>query len=177
MTDATTDVKNAKRSAALSVLDDLADELDKGFLEGTFPIRGIQWTMRLLQDHERNWANGYLKATSLQSMVTSVRAPTLAIGIRKINGLDVEAFFIQTWEEQAKVLSAVEKQILAATNPYVKQYYFAEQLFAWLSIRPPTFVQELWDKWMELENRRDEAEKAMGKSLVPDGISETPPTT
>jgi len=171
------DISNAKRQSALNVLDDLASELDQGFLEETYTVKGVEWTIRLLNDHERNWANGYLRNASLTSMATSLRSPTLAIAIRKINGLSVEAFFTQKWQERETALSEVEKAILAATNQFVKQYFFAETLFKWLSERPPQFVQELWSKYTALDDRREAAESAMGKSLGQVGTSETPQTT
>lgn len=155
---------DAKRAAALSILDDLATELDKGFLEETFTVSGHQWKMRLLQDHERNWANGFIRNTSLNAMLTSVRAPVLAIGIREIDGMPIPTFFQAQWEAESAELETLARQMLETSNPYVKQYWFAERLFQWLSLRPPKFVEELWAKWTELEARRDKAEEGMGKS-------------
>jgi hypothetical protein len=166
MTASTGDVK---RAAALSILDDLATELDKGFLEANFDIAGHQWTMRLLQDHERNWANGFVRNTSLNAMLTSVRAPVLAIGIRAIDGVPIPTFFQKQWEAESAEMETLAKQMLDAANPYVKQYWFAERLFVWLSQRPPNFVEQLWSKWTELESRREKAEDAMGKSSRPVG--------
>jgi hypothetical protein len=125
--------------------------------------------MRLLQDHERNWANGFIRNTSLNAMLTSIRAPTLAIGIREIDGVPVPVFFQQQWEAESAELETLARQMLESSNPYVKQYWFAERLFQWLSLRPPKFVEELWAKWTELEGRRDKAEDGMGKSSRPDG--------
>lgn len=160
---------DVKRSAALSILDDLASELDKGFLEESFDIAGHKWTMRLLQDHERNWANGFVRNTSLNAMLTSVRAPVLAIGIRSIDGVPIPQFFQQQWESEAAELETVAQQMLESANQYVKQYWFAERLFKWLSMRPPSFVEQLWAKWTDLESRRDKAEDGMGKSSNPAG--------
>lgn len=160
----TTTVDDAKRAAALTILDDLATELDKGFLEDTFDVSGHKWTMRLLQDHERNWANGFIRNTSLNAMLTSVRAPVLAIGIRAIDGIPIPVFFQKQWEEESGELESLAKQMLENSNPYIKQYWFAERLFQWLSLRPPKFVEGLWEKWTALEGRRDKAEEGMGKS-------------
>lgn len=159
-----TTVTDAKRAAALNILDDLASELDKGFLEETFEVSGHRWTMRLLQDHERNWANGFIRNTSLNAMLTSVRAPVLAIGIRAIDDVPIPTFFQKQWEEESAELETLARQMLETSNPYIKQYWFAERLFVWLSQRPPKFVEGLWAKWTELEQRRDKAEEGMGKS-------------
>ena len=158
-----------KRQAASNLLDDLAEELDKGFLEDTFTIAGHTWKMRLLQDHERNWANGFVRNASLNAMLTSIRAPTLGIGIREIDGMPVAQFFQKQWADAESELEDVARHMLESSNPYVKQYWFAEQLFTWISQRPPQFVEKLWVKWQELEARRTEAEEAMGKSSRPDG--------
>jgi hypothetical protein len=172
----------AKKQGALSLLDDLAKELDEGRLEGTFEVRGIFWKMQLLQDHEVNWANGFQRTNSTLSMLTSRRAPTLAIGIRAIGKSEdtmksVRQYFMDEWEAERGELDATVKAILDNANEYIQQYWFAEQLFKWLSVRPPEFVSALWVKWQSLEERRTEAEKAMGKSSVEDGtLSKTPPT-
>lgn len=158
-----------KREAALNILDDLASELDQGFLEDTFEVAGHQWTMRLLQDHERNWANGFIRNTSINSMVTSVRAPTLAIGIRSIDGIPIATFFQKQFEAENEELHALARQMIEQANPYTRQYWFAERMFQWLSLRPPTFVEKLWAKWLSLEERRDKAEESMGKSSSPAG--------
>jgi len=171
------DFQKAKKASALSVLDDLAAELDSGFLEETFLVRGVNWTMRLLCDHERTWAAGYIRNQNVSSIVSSMKAPTLAIGIRSINGLTVEDFFKAKWSEANKDLSEAEKAMIAATNPYVRQYWFAEQLYVWLAARPTAFVSELFDKWNTLEKRREAAEEAMGKSSTQDGTSTESPTT
>jgi len=173
-----TPLDDIKRTATLSLLDDLAKELDEGFIEDVFEIRGILWHMRLLQDHERNWANGYVRTTSVNAMITSVRAPTLAVGIRAIGKLTTDGkkdlmgikdFFLQQWLKEKGELDPVAQRILDNANQYVQQYWFAERLFEWLSKRPPDFVNELWEKWSGLEKRREDAEKAMGKSSAEDG--------
>lgn len=168
---------DTKRAAALSILDDLASELDKGYLEETFTVAGHTWTMRLLQDHERNWSNGFIRNNSLHAMLTSVRAPVLAIGIRKIDSIPIPEFFQQQWKDDE--LSVVAKQMMENSNPFIQQYWFAERLFAWLSQRPPHFVEQLWVEWTKLEGRREKAEDAMGKSSSPAGNSnsQTEPTT
>jgi hypothetical protein len=176
-------VADAKRARALSVLDDLEAELSVGFLEDTFEVRGVLWRMRTLCDHERNWANRYVQSTNLNVIVTSIRAPTLAIGIRAIGRVvdgervlaPVEEFFQAQWAKTNQGLDANTQAILASDNPHLKQYFFAEQLFGWLTTKGPEFVYALWQQWETLEARRQEAEKAMGKSSPAGGTS--PPGT
>jgi len=180
------DVEKAKKQAAMSLLDDLAKELDEGFIEDTFEVNKVLWKMRLLQDHELNWANGYQRSNSALAMLTSRRAPTLAIGIRAIGrmGADgkpemkpVRQFFIDEWTKQRGELDEATKAILDNANQYVQQYWFSEQLYQWLSQRPGEFVQALWAKWQLLEERRSKVEAAMGKSSAEDGSLKVTATT
>lgn len=165
----TADVTEAKRSVATNILDDLAAELDKGFVEDTFEVAGHTWTMRTLQDHERAWASGFIRTQSMNSMLSSMRAPTLAAGIRSVDGKPVAEFFKDAWEKEATDMGEAVRKVMESQNPYILQYWFAEQLYVWLSKRPPSFVEKLWEKWLLLEKRREEAEVAMGKSSSPAG--------
>jgi hypothetical protein len=175
------EVDKAKKQSTISLLDDLAKELDEGFIEDTFEVHGIFWKMRLLQDHESNWANGYQRTNSAMAMLSSRRAPTLAIGIREIGKKNemkqVRQFFIDEWVKTRGEMDEATRQILDNTNDYVQQYFFAEQLFQWLSKRPSEFVQALWVKWQLLEERRTKAEEVMGKSSTEDGTLKEPTPT
>src|SRR5882672_3653844 len=104
-------IQDAKRAQAINLLDDLAAELDKGFLDSIVVVRGLKWELRLLQDHERNWVNSYTVSKNVLSMISSSKAPTLGIGIRRIGKnepdapmMTVEQFFVQLWQsEKAKL--------------------------------------------------------------------------
>jgi hypothetical protein len=177
-------IEESKKKAAESILDDLATELDKGYQEDTFQVRGVYWKMRLLQDHENNWANSYQRTNSALALLSSRRAPVLAIGIReigtadadgKISMLSVKEFFLAQWKKERGELDEISQKILDQSNLLVQQYWFAEKLFDWLSKRPSEFIQALWSKWQLLEERREAAEKAMGESLAEDGSSKETP--
>jgi hypothetical protein len=180
-----TEVDKAVKQSAMALLDDLASELDQGHLEETVEVHGVHWTMRLLEDHETNWANGYQRTNSTLALISSRRAPTLAIGIRSIGKMNadgklelkpVKQYFIDAWVEAQGELDEATKSILNNANEYIQQYWFAEQLFHWLSKRPSAFVQALWTKWQALEERRDKVEEAMGKSSTEDGTSKVTST-
>jgi len=175
------EVDNAKKQVAADLLSDLENELDKGFIEDTFLVQGHYWKMRLLSDHEMSWAANYQRTSSALALVVSRRAPTLAIGIREIgkaNGdgkphmFSVAEFFTTQWEKVNKELDETTKSILASQNPYLPQYWFAEQLFHWLSKRNTEFVVALWEKWELLEKRRGKTEEVMGESSAEVGIKE-----
>jgi hypothetical protein len=171
-------VKEAQKTNALNILDDLAKVIDIGFIEDTFEVKGVLWKMRILNDHERTWANGYVRTVSVNAMLTSIKPATLAIAIRQIGTpggemVDVEDFFLKSYKDEEKALSEAEKAVLSKSNPYVRQYYFAEQLYVWLSHRTPEFVQELWKCYDSMVERVSKAEEAMGKSSKPDGQSKT----
>jgi hypothetical protein len=181
-----TEIDKIKKTGVESILDDLATELDQGRLEDTFVVRKIHWKMMLLQDHENNWANSYQRTNSALAILSSRRAPVLAIGIREIGreGPDgkvemktVKAFFLDEWKKERGEMDEISQRILDNSNEIVQQYWFAEKLYEWLSKRPSEFIQELWSNWLKLEERRTEAEKAMGKSSQEDGSSKDPKTT
>lgn len=154
---------NASKIGATNILSDLARELDEGVLSDTYEVVGVKWTMQTLVDHEVNWVNRYVSGTSMLSMITSSRAPTLGIGIRAINGKPIASFFQEEWAKDSAGTSQEVLQMQEEQNPYVKQYWFAEYLFKWLAARPPKLIAELWDCWQKLVKRQEEAETAMGK--------------
>jgi hypothetical protein len=174
------EIKAQQKARVESVLNDLEAELDEGFLEEIVTVRKRLWKLRLLNDHERTWAMKFVQNTSLVSLAHSTRAPLLAISIREIgvmgddgkpDMMPVREFFVKQWEEQIKDKKALVEQILNNANPYALQYWFAERMYEWLSKRPPEFVGELFDAYRKLEERREAAEEAMGKSSAEDGNS------
>jgi hypothetical protein len=180
------EIKDAKVSEALSLMDDLEQELDSGFLEEIVQVRGRLWKLRLLCDHEQAWAMGYVKGTTFSAIVLSQKTPTLAIAIREIGKLNadgsksmfsIQDFFVKEWEEVTKGSAAEIQRVLNSTNPYAAQYWLAERMFEWLSKRPHEFTTELWTKYQELMTRREKAETAMGKSSEEGGNSSQTKTT
>jgi hypothetical protein len=155
----------------MGILDEIAAEVDDGFLEKTVVVRKISWTLKLLCDHERNWSNGYVRSTSALALLSSMKAPILAIGIRAIGKADaagsyhmktVENYFVEEWTKEKGALDETAQRMLANQNQLIKQYWFAEKLFEWLSYRDPEFINELWTQWEALE--KEQADKKSAKN-------------
>lgn len=160
----------------MNLLDELAKDIDPGVFEDTVVVRKVSWKFRLLCDHERNWSNGYVRTSSVTTMLSSMRAPTLAIGIREIGRPDeagtlkmltVQDYFAEVWTKEQGTLDAATKRMLEQSNEFIRQYWFAEKLFQWLSDRDPEFIDELWRPWSQLEDKRTEFLKAKVPVVAP----------
>jgi hypothetical protein len=144
-----------KRSSASQLLDDLAQELETGGLEDTVVVKNSYWKFRLLCDHERRWVDLHIKQNSVPSIISSMKAPILAIGIRALGKPD----------KSGKLRMTPIGELYPAPSGEDSQYFAAEKFFEWLSNRNTETVQELWTQWEKLEHRRVEAENAMSKVL------------
>jgi len=150
-----------KNSPQLLLLD-LAKELDGETLEETFTLFGHQWTISLLSEEESNWRNSFLNTGSTISTMSSWRLPTLAIGIRKIDGISVYQFFSKEWEATEEGRQV--RSILEGKGRYSQKYFAAEHLMQFLADRFPDKIEELWLHWATLEKRREEAQDNVKKS-------------
>lgn len=144
------------------ILDDLAVELDGDCLQDSFLWKGKRFTIRLLTEEESNWRNGFVNMGSGLATITSWRLPTLAIGIREIDGIPVFEFFRNEWtetEEGRNVLRLVEGR-----GSYSMKYFAAEHLMEFLGSRPPEALEEMWKYWKLLEDRREAVQDNIKKS-------------
>lgn len=147
------------------LLQDLAAEVDQGFIEDTFEINGHRYLMRLLSDGETSWKNRYIDAfASALAMISQRKAPTLAVGIRAINGIKVTDIFKPTANEDSSEEAKKEVKDWEQMGELKRQFAAAEKLVDYLSKRPAEFTTGLYDKWQELEKRRDEVMTNLKKS-------------
>lgn len=156
------------------LLIDLARELDGDTLESTFKLYDFEWTISLLTEDEQNWRNGYVNTGSQISTISSWRLPTLSIGIRAINGVPVFAFFRDEWEATDEGRQMVN--ILEGKGRFSQKYFAAEHLMEFLAARFPDKLDPLWEKWMELETRREDAQDAAKKSSGESSEEDTKPS-
>lgn len=148
--------KNLKK-----LLDDVRNDLNgDGCIEDTFEVSGHKVRMRLMNEEEQNWRNGNIIMMNKMSAISSFRLPTLAIGIRSFDDMDVFEFFAEEWDR----LDASVREELNKTSKYTHKYFAAEHMMEFLSQWSPEAVNKLWEKWQELESRREEAVAAVKKS-------------
>lgn len=162
----TEEVTNPKR-----VLDDLARELDGSCLEDTFVWRNRKFRMRLLNEEESNWRNGFVNMGTNLSTLTSWRLPTLAIGIREIDDVPVFEFFRPQWEAAEKGREVL--RLIEGRGVFSMKYFSAEHLMQWLGQRPPELVEDLWKFWKSLEDRREAAQGNIKKFSGVDSEKDT----
>lgn len=148
------------------ILYDIGKELDGDTLEGELSAEGLRFKVRLLNEEESNWRFGRVDPSNTMSAINSYKLPTLAIGIREIHHdkldrwVSVYEFFDEDWEK----LPAETRDALMSMNKYSKKYFIAEHLLEWLSQRNPSIIKKLYDQWVDLEKRREEAQEALKKS-------------
>lgn len=145
------------------ILADLARELDGETLEHSCVVHNHKWTMRLLNEEESNWRNGFVNMGTRLSAITSWRLPTLAIGIRAIDDIPVYRFFQDEWKASEETRQALE--LMDQRGKFSQKYFAAEYLMEFLSSRFPEVLEPLWEEWQKLEERREEAQASVKKSF------------
>jgi hypothetical protein len=144
------------------ILDDLAKELDGECLEEVFTWKGRKFRIRLLNEEESNWRNGFINMGSGLSTVTSWRLPTLSIGIREVDGVPIFEFFRSQWEETEEGRNLL--RLVESKGTFTQKYFSAEHMMEWLGARPPEMLEDLWKYWKALEERREAAQGNIKKS-------------
>ena len=157
------------------ILDDLARELDGDCIEDSFTWRGRTFKIRLLNEEESNWRNGFVNTSSGLSTVTSFRLPTLAMGIREIDGVPVFDFFLSEWENTQKGRDIV--RLVEGRGTFSMKYFAAESMMQFLGSRPPEALEEMWKCWKGLEDRREAAQANVKKSSGEDSEKDAKPST
>jgi len=165
--------------SAKQLFQDIAKEMESRCISDTFEVRGHRYEMRLLNGEEAQWRNAHimlegmslkadgklgLSSTNLAAL-TSIKLPTLAIGIRKMDGESIEAGFEEDWGS----LSEKQRLDLFRENKYARKWFVAEQFMQYLANWPDNMLEELWEFWAMLEERRrvagDELKKFSGEGL------------
>lgn len=144
------------------ILLDLSRELSGGLLEHVCTVLGRTWKMRLLNEEESNWRNSFVNMGSKLATVSSWRLPTLAIGIREIDGIPVAEFFRDEWNATQATRQALA--IIEGKGEFSMKYFAAEYFMQFLSQAEPTLLEPLYGEWQKLEARREEATGAIKKS-------------
>lgn len=139
---------------------DLEKELQGTLLRDTFTVAGRQWEMRLLNAEETMWRDARIDMSSQFAALSSWKLPTLAIGIKSINGIPVEKYFENDWAK----LDDDAKDVLQNANSLAKKYFVADHLMQYLSQLPQDFIKDLTAKWEELRERSSESQDTLKKS-------------
>ena len=142
---------SAVRAKPSKALKDFFAEVNVGFLEDVFELRGHKWTMRTPTPDEESWSDRYTQADTAMSFISSQRLARLSVAIKAIDNTPLENMY-----EYNDDMPAEDKKLLAA-EPERKRYWTYAQLMASLAADiPPPVVRELWTKY-ELLLKRQEA--------------------
>jgi len=153
------------------ILHDLATELQSQLLEDTFEVQGQQWTMRLLNEEEVSWcfSQTAFNPGNVVAMGVEFKDPTLAIGIRKMNGVVVHQVFEEDWFS----LEDEEREEIINRPGMTLEKFGASCLLRYIKELPSEFANELYAHWNSLEKRRKDAQDASKKSQGESGEQET----
>ncbi len=150
------------------LITDLLSEMKSKCISGTFEVQGHNYEMQLLDGGEGDWRDKYVSLNGLSlekgsinmALLSAVKKPTLAIGIRAIDGESVETLFESDWV----ALEGATKTALLAESVNAKTLFIAGRLLDFLINCPGDVIEELWSSWVKLEKRRDEAKGELKKS-------------
>lgn len=148
------------------LLEDLASEIDQGFIEDTFEVLGKKYKLRLLSDGEANWKNRFIDGfASGMAILSQRKSATLAVAIREIEGQNVIAIFTPAAPAaDEKAENKKEYDEWSKATELERQFIVARKMYDYLSKRPSDFTTELYNKFDELEARRKEVVKNIKNS-------------
>jgi len=144
---------------AKQLLADLQQELQGEVIEETIELGNHKYQMRLLNEAENSWVYSHLELGSQVGMAMSIRLPTLAAGIRAIDGVSKEELL---GEDFANLSDAQRVLLLAGGSK--KAAFFNSRFLDIISLWNPKIIQELYTKWMELDARRADVQVELKNS-------------
>lgn len=141
-----------------SILDNLKSELLRGFLKREYMVANHKFSLSTLNDEEETWADAYMRPTNMMATISSRKAPRLACAIKAIDDVDVERLFTYPDDMPKDIKASMED------NPIQKKFWIRDQVFNFLSEETNrSFVNELFEKFNELEKERDGVIKELPK--------------
>jgi hypothetical protein len=146
----------AKRS---NVLNAIKQEISKGFIERDYEVNGHKYKLRTLNEDDEVWADSYMRITTPAAILSSRKAPRLAVAIVSIDGESKEQLFALPDDMPKEDRDALKD------NQVQYKYWLNGQMLYFLSEegnRP--YINDLWDKYNELEKEREEAIKKLPNS-------------
>ncbi len=146
-------------NSAKQIFTDISKEMEGRCLSDTFEVYGHMYEMKLLNGEESNWRNANIIMETKLAALSSIKLPTLAIGIRSMDGASVEEAFKDSW----KKIEEDERAKLESNNPFAKKYFLAEHFMQLLSQWGDKALDELWEKWGELSERSEKARNNLKK--------------
>lgn len=150
------------------LLTDLLNEMKSKCISDIFDILGHKYEMMLLNGEEADWRNKYVvlndisvdKPSVNMGILGSVKKPTLAIGIRSIDGETIESLYEDEWDQ----LNDKYKLELMSESSNAKKWFVAERFLDNIKEWPDHVIENLWSSWNDLSSRREEAKAELKKS-------------
>lgn len=104
-------------------LDDLYKLIEKGHLQKEVSYQGKVYTFKSLNDEEYTWRDQFVNTTNAMAMLSSQRAPTLAVSTVAIDGVPVEQMGLDDYPEgYPDTLRTGESAFLIPYNLFKKVY-------------------------------------------------------
>ena len=161
---------NGNGSGGISpILQDLKSDLMRGFIEETFEFANKRFRMHTMSDGEVSWRDKYVSMASNMALISSLKAPTLAVVISHINDQPIETLFPLPTDE--KLLAFMQN------NPEDRRDYFREKLYHYLEEFPDIVVSELYRFYVSLDERRAQVIEQLKNSSKGTGSSQSSSTS
>lgn len=142
------------------ILLDLKKEIQVGFIDQEFDIRGHKFKLKTLNEEEETWSDQFLLSTGTPyAMIVSARAPKLAVSITHIDGTSVADLF-----EYPEEWSPEQRRDMD-TNALRKSYWLRTQLMTYLQKdMDRELIMDLFKAFQTLDERRTEVIKQLPNS-------------
>lgn len=140
------------KSKRNKILEDLKNDLARGRREEEVTVFGRKFKLHTLNEDEESWADTYIRPTSTMAMISTKKAPTLAVAITEINGQPVTTLFEYPDDMPQEVKTMLD------SNPIQRAYWVRSQMLQFLlEDGNRNFIDALYNKYQDLVKARDEA--------------------
>ena len=141
---------DASKKGRHKLLQDLSQELTRGFIEQSYDVWGRKWTLRTLNDGEESWSDKFVVVGSTTAMLSSRRAAKLAASIQAINDVPLDQLFVlpEDTEDERMIRSFI------VSDPVRRRFWLAEKMYEFLEEQPDELVKDLYAKYGELLDQR-----------------------
>lgn len=130
---------------------DLFDLIEKGHMQKDILYQGKTYTFRSLNDEDYTWRDQFMNTSGPASIVSSQRAPTLAIATVKIDGIPVEE--IDELSKPEEQLPLALQEFVAANIKFLIAYNLYKKVYALLPREYITGLHRLFLEQVESPSR------------------------
>ena len=163
----------APRAKEHPLLKQLTGELRGCAMSETFDVAGHKYTLRSLSPLEESWADGHVDGQNLYQAGRNRRAPYVAAALEAIDGVNVRELFALP---ETGIEPAV-REVYLNNDMFLTDWRRGQVLRFVAEDLQPEVLMQLWNSYLELAGRREEALEKLGPLSKRTSIGESSVTS